>query len=496
MGTTKSPVKIFANIFISFIGAGVLGLPYAFKEAGIIEGVVIMTAVGIISVKAMLLIVDCKYMLTQKTSATNGHKSPGKGTKEEKENLINETEQNGNIPAIKVLQIDDPANPAAPAQKDLNYGDVGYYAIGNAGRFLVEGSILISQIGFCCAYLIFISENLSDYIPGLNLVHWLLILLPPLGVLCLLRHLSSLAISSLFAQISNLMAFAVVFWFDFEHFSQVEIHPKKISIEGFPFFLAVSIYCYEGAGMILSLESSLAESVRSQFRRYFVFTLVLVTMLYISFGACGYLSFGPHTNAIITLNLPKGASLDFAIVVKSCLCLALFFTYPVMMFPVINILEKKILSDPSRVWPGNFLRFAMVALTGLIVLAIPSFSNLMALVGATCCTMLAFTLPGLFHIQLARKYKGSISRGEYCFDIFLIVLGVIGAVIGTWDALVRLKSTHTEIIKSGLATVPPFQPHTNLTLLSNNTLSTNLTNVAAQVGQLFTTTIAKPNGTV
>ena len=29
---TKHPVKIFANIFISFIGAGVLGLPFAFKE--------------------------------------------------------------------------------------------------------------------------------------------------------------------------------------------------------------------------------------------------------------------------------------------------------------------------------------------------------------------------------------------------------------------------------------------------------------------------------
>lgn len=27
-----SPIKIFANIFISFIGAGVLGLPFAFKE--------------------------------------------------------------------------------------------------------------------------------------------------------------------------------------------------------------------------------------------------------------------------------------------------------------------------------------------------------------------------------------------------------------------------------------------------------------------------------
>jgi len=31
---TKSSVKIMANIFISFIGSGVLGLPYAFKEVG------------------------------------------------------------------------------------------------------------------------------------------------------------------------------------------------------------------------------------------------------------------------------------------------------------------------------------------------------------------------------------------------------------------------------------------------------------------------------
>lgn len=29
---TKSTVKIVANIFISFLGSGVLGLPYAFKE--------------------------------------------------------------------------------------------------------------------------------------------------------------------------------------------------------------------------------------------------------------------------------------------------------------------------------------------------------------------------------------------------------------------------------------------------------------------------------
>ena len=33
--TTRDPIKIIANIFISFIGAGVLGLPYAFKRVKI-----------------------------------------------------------------------------------------------------------------------------------------------------------------------------------------------------------------------------------------------------------------------------------------------------------------------------------------------------------------------------------------------------------------------------------------------------------------------------
>lgn len=32
---TSSGIKIFGNIFISFIGAGILGLPYAFMEVSV-----------------------------------------------------------------------------------------------------------------------------------------------------------------------------------------------------------------------------------------------------------------------------------------------------------------------------------------------------------------------------------------------------------------------------------------------------------------------------
>ncbi|ELT99255.1 hypothetical protein CAPTEDRAFT_221555 [Capitella teleta] len=397
------------------------------------------------SVKAMLLLVDCKHMLTEKHlkhAVGNGRARSLSGLElipEETQELI-EMEVNG-VPVVKVNhESSKPVAAGHGGHHELNYGDVGFHAVGWIGRFLVDVTIIISQIGFCCAYLIFISENLSDYIAGMHLIHWLAILLPPLFLLTLLRTLNSLAVSSLFAQLSNIMAFAVVFWFDFEHFSKIErIHPKKISIKGFPFFLAIAIYCYEGAGMILSLESSLHFDIRHKFKFYFKSTLVLVTSLYISFGLCGYLSFGPDTNQIITLNLPKGTSLDFAIVVKSCLCLALFFTYPIMMFPVIKLLEVKVLPRPESVWQGNMLRLCMVMLTGIIVLGIPNFSTLMALVGATCCTLLAFTLPGIFHLQLTKQITGSISRWAFSIDVFLIVLGIVGALIGTLDALMRLQ---------------------------------------------------------
>ena len=57
----------------------------------------------------------------------------------------------------------------------------------------------------------------------------------------------------------------------------------------------------------------------------------------------------------------------------------------------------------------------MVMMTGFVVLIIPSFSNIMALVGATCCTLLAFTLPGLFHMSIMKGYVDRIKWSERKF---------------------------------------------------------------------------------
>merc|ERR1711974_538328 len=139
------------------------------------------------------------------------------------------------------------------------------------------------------------------------------------------------------------------------------------------YVIDTSLLISQGAGMILSLEQSVPEHLRGSFKYYFVVTITAVTTLYIVFGGSGYLSFGPETMDIITLNLPHEGGIDFAVVVKLCLCIALFFTYPVMLFPVTSLIRQRTqhylgCADDTSKFVGFFIRFSLVTLTGLIVI--------------------------------------------------------------------------------------------------------------------------------
>ena len=58
----------------------------------------------------------------------------------------------------------------------------------------------------------------------------------------------------------------------------------------------------------------------------------------------------------------------------------------------------------------------------------------MALVGASCCTLLAFIMPALMHLVLFRRESDDTSK---MLDYTLLILGVSGALIGTYDAAVN-----------------------------------------------------------
>eukprot|EP00039_Didymoeca_costata_P004251 m.72225 g.72225 ORF g.72225 m.72225 type:complete len:431 (+) comp12311_c0_seq2:357-1649(+) len=412
-----SPLKCFANIFISFVGAGVLGLPYTFRMAGTVECILIIMLAGSMSAKAMLLLVDCKYEILKR-----------------RKKMLNERDENEEVTVF--INADQRKRKEEDSLEDtMDYGDVSEFAFGIKGWWLVQISIILSQLGFCCAYLIFIRENLHNLIPKISVNDGLLGCLIPLTFLCNIRDLSELGVFSLLADFANLLAYSVVFWFDYSQVEKNGPQGKAMNFSGVPFALGVAIYCYEGAGLIISLEASVPKEHRKEFPRIFISALTVITCLYIVFGAFGYISFGEETEKIITLNLPSGI---FPNVVKACLSFSLFFTYPVMVFPVSGLLEKKLSNGKGLPYvKGTGLRACLVAATGIVVVCIPDFAIIMGLIGSTCCMVLGLIMPALNHLAI---FKTKLTRIQIFWDILIILLGCIGSMLGTRDALLRIFS--------------------------------------------------------
>lgn len=154
------------------------------------------------------------------------------------------------------------------------------------------------------------------------------------------------------------------------------------------------------------------------------------------FGTCGYVSFGNDTVSPISLNL-KGESAAF---VQMALCLALYFTYPMMMFPVSDVLEdllfKETMKPPNTYWPSRWFRCGMVLTTATVAYTLPNFGKFLELVGASICTLLGFILPCFFHLKVFGKSE--LSVWQYVLNIAIIGIGIFFGAVGTWDAILKL----------------------------------------------------------
>lgn len=154
---------------------------------------------------------------------------------------------------------------------------------------------------------------------------------------------------------------------------------------------------------------------------------------FILIGTFGYFAFGNDTQAPVTLNLDGIPSN----IVKIALCLGLYLTYPIMMFPINQVMENLFLGHSSPD-PHRLFRSFVVLCSALVAFLIPDFGKFLSLVGASICSVLGFILPGYFHLKTFERNE--LSFWEWSMDYFLIVFGIIFAIIGTSTSLVNLMS--------------------------------------------------------
>lgn len=392
----SSQAKTFANVFIAIVGAGVLGLPYTFKRTGWLLSLLTIFGVAGMTQFCMMLLVHTRRRL----ESINGFATIS------------------------------------------SFGDLGFTVCGSFGRLIVDILIILAQAGFCVGYLIFIGNTmanlfnsesamkmkmtlLSSKILGLNPKSFYIWGCFPfqlgLNSIPTLTHLAPL---SILADVVDLGAMGVVMLK--EVVVVLNNRPVVKAFAGFSEFLyglGVIVYSFEGIGMCLPLESEMKE--KNKYGKVLALTMAFIFLMYGSFGALGYFAFGEETQDMITANLGSGV---ISILIKLGLCVNLFFTLPIMMNPVYEIVER-------RFWGGRYclwLRWLSVLVVSLVAILVPNFADFLSLVGSGVCCALGFVLPSLFHFLV---FKDEMGRTAWWSDVTIFVLGIVLGVSGTWYAL-------------------------------------------------------------
>lgn len=192
---SATQTQVAVNIFISFVGSGMLGMPYAFKQSGWVLGCVCLCLISSLNVYAMNLLIQ-----TRKKLESNGYKDI------------------------------------------FGYGCVGRVVSGDTGEKLVNVCLVISQIGFSTAYIIFIAANLNNIL-GVNRAYICFGCVPILAMLVQLQDMKHLSPFSLLADVSNLAGLVAVMVQDWKAYESY--HEKTIAFDfhNILYVSSVALYC-------------------------------------------------------------------------------------------------------------------------------------------------------------------------------------------------------------------------------------------------------------
>uniref|UniRef100_A0A8C5KSD7 Solute carrier family 36 (proton/amino acid symporter), member 1 n=1 Tax=Jaculus jaculus TaxID=51337 RepID=A0A8C5KSD7_JACJA len=346
----------------------------------------------------------------------------------------------------------------------LDYGDTVMHGLESSpsawlrnhahwGRRTVDFFLIVTQLGFCCVYFVFLADNFKQVIeaangttnnchnnetvilmPTMDSRLYMLTFLPFLVLLAFIRNLRILSIFSLLANISMLVSLVMIYQFIVQRIPDPSHLPLVAPWKTYPLFFGTAIFAFEGIGMVLPLENKMKDP--RKFPLILYVGMAIVTALYISLGSLGYLQFGASIQGSITLNLPNCWLYQS---VKLLYSIGIFFTYALQFYVPAEIIVPFFVSrapEHCELVVDLFVRTALVCVTCVLAILIPRLDLVISLVGSVSSSALALIIPPL--LEVTTYYTEGMSPLTIAKDALISVLGFVGFVVGTYEALYEL----------------------------------------------------------
>ncbi|PWY86123.1 hypothetical protein BO70DRAFT_360935 [Aspergillus heteromorphus CBS 117.55] len=384
-GGTGNTTRTGAALLLlkSFVGTGVLFLPRAFLNGGMLFSSMVLLGVSLLSYYCFILLVNTR---------------------------------------LKV---------------DGSFGDIGGALYGKHMRRIILGSIVLSQLGFVSAYIVFTAENLQAFVLAVSdcksfidikfmVLMQLIIFLP----LSLVRDISKLGFTALIADVFILLGLIYLFYYDFLTISTqggisdiISFNPSTWTL-----FIGTAIFTYEGIGLIIPIQESMKRP--QQFPGVLAGVMVIITIIFLGAGAFSYAAYGSATKTVVILNMPQDDK--FVNAVQFLYSLAILLSTPLQLFPAIRIMENELFTrsgkyNPTIKWKKNCFRFFLVMICSFIAWGgAEDLDKFVSLVGSFACVPLIYVYPPLLHLKACAQ-----SRRQQIADIALSIFGVLSCLYTT-----------------------------------------------------------------
>lgn len=386
--------KTFFTLLKAFIGTGIMFLPRAFRNGGILFSSVTLITVSILTTICFRLLLNCR-------------KKYGGG----------------------------------------GYGELGESVIGPKMRTVILVSIGLSQLGFVCAGMIFTAENLVSFFNAVAdpqpfrtnafIAVQFVVLLP----LALIRNVSKLGPYALLADLFIGFGLVYIWYYDIASLAARGIVPSVTLFNPSSFTLTIgsSIFTFEGIGLILPIQSSMKHP--ENFSKLLYLIMFIITVIFTSVGALCYATFGDETKIQVISNFPQGSKLVNT--VQFLYSMAVLVGNPVQLFPATRIIETSLFGEKASgkkskpiKWKKNALRSGLMILCGLVsIVGASDLDKFVSLIGAFACVPLVYIYPPYLHLRGMAE-----SRTEKAFDIALMCIGVSAMVYSTAMVIIQWVS--------------------------------------------------------
>jgi proton-coupled amino acid transporter len=227
---------------------------------------------------------------------------------------------------------------------DKSFGELGMHLYGDKCRQLVLYSIAISQMGFCCAYFIFVGQNFKDLVMILSdcrwiLPDWVFIFIQILIYIPLswVRRIKNFGFTALIADAFILLGLGYIFFYDLVYISKngaQQVIPW-VNYQSFSLFIGTAMFSFEGISLMLPIVQSMEHS--DHFGKVLTQCLFTVATVFLTIGTLSYLALGEEVQTVVFMNLPKSTMTNG---VQFLYVTAILLSFPLTIYPAIRITEQ------------------------------------------------------------------------------------------------------------------------------------------------------------